>query len=276
MFLKTNFKLKFEHDFDSPVWRLMITKPALLTVEERDPEKKDAFYHVFDLRTGNPLLKKFSAPDNFWSGIEAVEGHRVYFHGYKSAGLPYHKGIFVWDLDKGDFIWKNEELGWMFRNQDGIYAFRQKFESQDYFLLDPGSGEVLAELGGDSDKIHELAELESLKDDYSAYIYPENFVFSAWNTGGYLETLFPPDAIKSEAEVFSCNGIVFLNIHSGNPKDGFSNELLAVDPEKKKVLKRFTLNTRSKNMMAESCFIWNDLLFLMYGKKRIEVREIRK
>jgi hypothetical protein len=119
------------------------------------------------------LTEGFTAPDEFWSGVEAVIGRRIYFHGYRSAGMPFHKGIFVWDIDRREYAWKNEELAWMFLNDDGIYAFKKKFETNDYFLLDYSTGEIIKELGSEPEEINKIAENEAEKDDFSDYTYPE-------------------------------------------------------------------------------------------------------
>lgn len=226
---------------------------------------------------GEDLLPEgFTAPDEFWSGVEAVIGRRIYFHGYRSAGMPFHKGIFVWDIDRREYAWKNEDLAWMFLNDDGIYAFKKKFETNDYFLLDYSTGEIIKELGSEPEEINKIAENEAEKDDFSDYTYPEVFVSSSYGANGYLEKLFPPNAVKEAAEVFQKNSVLFLNIHFGSERTGFQNELLAVDLKKEKVLKRFILNTGTKNLIAESCFAWKNLLFLVIDKKLIEIREIKQ
>ncbi|MBK7869027.1 MAG: hypothetical protein IPJ75_19635 [Ignavibacteriales bacterium] len=75
---------------------------------------------------------------------------------------------------------------------------------------------------------------------------------------------------------FSKDGLIFLNTHRGSRESGFINELLAIDEKSQKVIKKMVLNKKTPNLIAESCFIYKDYLFLIIDKKSIEIREIKK
>ena len=90
-----------------------------------------------------------------------------------------------------------------------------------------------------------------------------------------MEKLMPEGTIVEVAEIFAKDSLIFLNTHRGSREKGFLNELLVVDSEKKKVIKKEVLNSRTENLIAESCFIYKNLLFLIINKKSIEIREIK-
>lgn len=276
MWINKQLKLKQKFDFDVPVWRLVLSDGDCLLVEERDSNKREAFYHVFELATGRTLLDKFSPPDKFWSGVESFKAKRVIFHGYRSQGLPFHKGIFCYDLEKQEYIWSVPELSFLIINDHGIYAFKQKFESQEYFLLDKDTGQVIGEPASDDESINLMIAEARGKESFDDFVYPENFTLSKFNDGGYLEKLMPQGTLKEVTEVFSKDGLVFLNTHRGSRESGFINELLAIDDRSKKVVKKMVLNKRTENLIAESCFIYKEFLFLIIDKKSIEIREIKK
>jgi hypothetical protein len=276
MWISKQLKLQQKFDFEFPVWRLILSDGDLLLVEERDSDKREAFFHVFELSTGRTLLNKFSPPDKFWSGVESLKNKRVIFHGYRSQGLPFHKGIFCFDLEKGDYLWQEPELSFLMQNEQGIFAFKQKFESQLYFLLDRETGQIVGELGEDDKSINLMIMEARAKESFDDFVYPENFTLSKFNDGGFLEKLMPQGTLKEVTEVFAKDGIIFLNTHRGTRETGFINELLAIDSENQKVIKKMMLNQRTENLIAESCFIYKGFLFLIINKKSIEIREIKK
>lgn len=276
MWISKQLKLQQKFDFEVPVWRLILSDGDCLLVEERDSDKREAFYHVFELGTGRILLDRFSPPDKFWSGVELFKDKRVIFHGYRSQGLPFHKGIFCYDLEKQSYLWQQPDLSFLISNDYGIYAFTQKFESQEYLLLDKDTGQIIGEPASDDDSINQMIAEARKNESFADFVYPENFTLSKFNDGGYLEKLMPPGTLKEVTEVFSKDGLIFLNTHRGTRESGFINELLAIDIKNQKVIKKMVLNKRTENLIAESCFIYKDFLFLIIDKKSIEIREIKK
>lgn len=275
MWISKQLKLRQKFDFEYKVWRLMLSEPDHLLVEERDADKREAFYHVFELSTGRTLLNKFCTPEKFWSGVEVFKGKRILFHSYRSQGLPFHKGIFCYDIEKQSYLWQEPDLAFLLNNERGVFAFRQKFETQEYFLLDKDTGQIIDELGEDSAPINQMITEAAEKESFDQFIYPENFNLSKYNDGGYIEKLMPEGTIVEVAEIFAKDSLIFLNTHRGSREKGFLNELLVVDSEKKKVIKKEVLNSRTENLIAESCFIYKNLLFLIINKKCIEIREIK-
>ncbi len=276
MWISKQLKLRQKFDFDAPVWRVIIADRDLLLVEERDSDKREAFYHVFELATGRTLLKKFSTSDKFWSGVELFKDNQIFFHGYRSQGLPFHKGIFCFDLNTQKFLWEEPELSYLMCNEQGVFAFKQKFESQEFFLLDKATGEVIGEPNEDHESVNLMLAQERQKVSFEEFVYPENYTLSKFNDGGFLEKLMPEGVLMDATEVFTKNGLIFLNTHRGNRQSGFLNELLAIDEVSQKIIKKMVLNKRTENLIAESCFIYKDLLFLIIDKKSIEIREIKK
>jgi hypothetical protein len=273
----TSKKLKLRHQFlfSSPVWRLLIPDPSILAVEERDAGKKEVFYHFLDLQTGDPFIGKLTAPDGFWSGIECIVKNKVIFHGYRSAGLPFHRGIYPFDLKKNEFLWKNEDYSFLFATDENVFVYKQKYETREFFVLDIETGEIAQELGDDSNYINNLIGEKRAKENYDDFIYPENFLLSEFNNDVIILNFIPELAVKEVTEIFEKNGMIFLIVHIGSRQTGFYNELLVINREKEKLVQRFRLNSGTENIIAESCFIFKDTLFLIFDKKKIELWEIK-
>jgi len=64
-------KLKKKYKFDNgrQIWRIIPTNSGKLIIEEREPEKKQAYFHCLERESGKKLLSNFQLEDKFWVGI---------------------------------------------------------------------------------------------------------------------------------------------------------------------------------------------------------------
>jgi hypothetical protein len=158
----------------------------------------------------------------------------------------------------------------------GFMLLHKSLSHRNICLLEKDTGQKIGEPASDDDSINQMIAEARKNESFDDFVYPENFTLSKFNDGGYLEKLMPPGTLKEVTEVFSKDGLIFLNTHRGTRESGFINELLAIDIKNQKVIKKMVLNKRTENLIAESCFIYKDFLFLIIDKKSIEIREIKK
>lgn len=88
------------------LWRVEAGAPGFLVGEDRSLETKEVSYFCLDRATGLPRWEGLVPIDRWWSGIEAVTGSVVLFHGYASPDMPLHRGITALDLASGSLRWQ--------------------------------------------------------------------------------------------------------------------------------------------------------------------------
>ena len=123
-------KLKKIYRFDNrrQIWRIIPTNNDQLIIEEREPEKKQAYFHCLTLKSGKKLLKDFQLDDKFWVGIESVRDDIIFFHKFAKPDMPKHRGIFAYDIKNQNLIWENSELVFQFLLKKKLYVFKEKFQ----------------------------------------------------------------------------------------------------------------------------------------------------
>ena len=109
-------KLKKSYRFDNKrqIWRIIPTNNGKLIIEERETEKKLAYFHCLELDSGKKILSNFQLDDTFWVGVEAVQDNIIFFHKFAKPDMPKHRGIFAYDFMKKEFLWTNPELIFLF------------------------------------------------------------------------------------------------------------------------------------------------------------------
>jgi hypothetical protein len=104
------------------------TKSYLIELRE-ERNKQVLFYFLDD--TFN--LKKIDTQLDWWSGVEALVGNSVVFHGFLQQDLPIHQGIKVWDSEKNEWQWENEFLTFV-NVEDAILLAKNSLGSLDTVL----------------------------------------------------------------------------------------------------------------------------------------------
>lgn len=100
-------QILFQHCFQDPIWRLIpsISKENNWVVETRNGTTKALNFYF--LSTDYKLAELKTSLD-WWSGIEALNGNIVLFHGFLQEDLPIHQGIKAFDAIKNEWLWENE------------------------------------------------------------------------------------------------------------------------------------------------------------------------
>jgi len=270
-------KKKFKFSDSNQIWRIKITDTDKLFVETRDTEKMKAFFHSYDLFSEKKIFSGHQMSEQFWLGIEAIKGDVVFFHRYAKPDMPGHRGIIAFDINTQKVLWENETYAFLFLEENLIYVYQERFEGRGFYTLNITSGEVVEELGDNSDEINILRDEAERSVDYSSYIFPEKH----FGTSNDEEVdLIISNEIKNikitgEVEFINSNRLLLFNYHQAGTEREFINKFIAVDLGKGKEILSDVLNKSANAFAPDSFFIYKNLIILLKEKKEIIILEIK-
>jgi hypothetical protein len=272
-------KLKKIYRFDNKrqIWRIIPTNNGQLIIEEREPEKKQAYFHCLILESGKKLLKDFQLDDKFWVGIESVKDDIIFFHKFAKPDMPKHKGIFAFDIRGQNVIWENPELIFQFILKEKLYAFREKFQGRSYYSINPLNGEIIEEIGENYDLINNLRNQSLKEEDNNDNLFPEVFETDTATKNqaiDFIKFLRNHFVISGKIEHILKNDLLFVSFHEVNSKGNFNNLFKAVDLSTRKYILEEVINKETSLYLTDSFFIKNDFLFLLFGKTKLHVYKI--
>jgi len=272
-------KLKKSYRFDNKrqIWRIIPTNAGKLIIEERETEKKLAYFHCLELESGKKILSNFQLDDKFWVGVEAVRDDIIFFHKFAKPDMPKHRGIFAFDLMKKELIWQNPELIFLFILQEKIFVYKEKFEGRDYYAINPSTGEIIEDVGSNYELINKLRD-ESIKEEKNkGYLFPEVFEADSVTddrANEFIKALRNDFVISGKIEFIWKDNLLMLSFHEANSKGSLNNLFKAVDLSKGKYILEEVINKETSLFLTDSFFVKDDLLFLLFGKTRLEVYKI--
>jgi len=255
-------KLKKNYRFDNKrqIWRVIPTNEGKLIIEERDTENKQVYFHCLSLDSGKKIFSHFQLDDKFWVGIEAVQDDIIFFHKFAKPDMPKHRGIFAYDFAKKELVWQNPELIFLFILNHKLYAYKEKFEGRNYYSIDSVNGEILEDIGENYEFINNLRNESSMKENHDGYLFPET-----------LET-----GLTVESPANEKNQLLMMSFHEANSKGTMTNLFKAVDLSTGKYILEEVINKETSLFLTDSFFVKDNLLFLLFGKTRLEVFTIVK
>jgi Domain of unknown function (DUF4905) len=272
-------KLKKNYRFDNKrqIWRIIPTDNGKLIIEERETEKKLAYFHCLELESGKKILSNFQPEDKFWIGIEAVQGDTIFFHKFAKPDMPKHRGIFAFDLRKKNFIWQNPDLIFLFILDEKLYTYKEKFEGRDYYAINPSTGEIVEDVGSNYEMINRLRDESNKEEESKGYLFPEVFEADSVTddrANEFIKALRNDFVISGKIEFIWKANLLMLSFHEANSKGTLNNLFKAVDLSKGKYILEEVINKETGLFLTDSFFVKDDLLFLLFGKTRLEVYKI--
>ncbi|MCW8811531.1 MAG: DUF4905 domain-containing protein [Ignavibacteriaceae bacterium] len=272
-------KLKKIYHFDNKrqIWRIIPNDNGQLIIEEREPEKKQAYFHCLTLEAGKKLLKDFQLDDKFWVGIESVRDDIIFFHKFAKPDMPKHRGIFAFDIRSQNIIWENPELIFQFLLKEKLYAFKEKFQGRSYYSINPLNGEIIEEIGENYDLINNLKSESLFEEDSKGQLFPEVFETDSVTDNraiDFINSLRNRLVISGKIEHILKNDLLSVSFHEVNSKGTFNNLFKAVDLSTGKYILEEVINKETSLYLTDSFFIKNDFLFLLFGKTRLQVYKI--
>jgi len=272
-------KLKKQYRFDNKrqIWRIIPTNEGKLVLEEREPEKKQAYFHCLSLDSGKKILSNFQLDDKFWVGIEAVKEDTIFFHKFAKPDMPKHRGIIAFDLKAKELTWQNPEFIFLFLLDDNIFTYKEKFEGRNYFSINSANGEIIEDIGSDHERINNLRNEASKKEASDGYFFPgviDENIEPESRVGDYIKSLRNDFVISGRIEYVSLNDLLLLSFHVANSKGSLDNIFKAVDLSNGKFILEEVINKETSLFLTDSFFVKDDLLFLLFGKTRLVVYKI--
>lgn len=271
-------KKKYTHNNKRQIFRLIPTNTGKIIIEERDTEKKLAFFNCLQINSGKKIFKHLQLDEKFWLGIEAIYNDMIFFHKFVKPDLPQHNGIIAYDINNKRTIWEDENRTFSFVKDEKIYAFQQRFEDREFVTLNYLTGEVIDELGIDSDAINLLREDAINSEDFSSYRFPGLFGTNSVGEGEeneILSKLREEHVITGGIEYVLIEDLLLFNFHEINPDNTQKNIFKAVDLLSGKYILEVTLNSRTNAFAPDSFFVKDDLLFLLIERIKLEVYKIK-
>ncbi len=272
-------KLKKKYRFDNKrqIWRILPTNDGKLIIEERENEKKQAYFHCLSLYTGKKIINNFQLEENFWVGIETVKDDTIFFHKFAKPDMPKHKGIFAFDINSKKIFWENPDLVYQFILHDKLYSYAEKFGGRKFYALNPLNGELIDELDENYEMINELREESFKEEDNKGYLFPEVFeaeLVDDDQVADRIKSLRNDFVISGKVEYIIKNQLLMMSFHEVNSQRNFTNHFKAVDLSKGKYILEEVINKETNLYFTDSFFVKDDLLFLLFGKSRLVVYKI--
>lgn len=272
-------RLKKIYKFDNQrqIWRIIPTNSGKLVIEEREPEKKQVYFHCLALDSGNKIFSNFQLEDKFWVGIEAVKDDTIFFHKFAKPDMPKHKGIYALDIKSKKIFWENPDLIYQFIHQDKLFAYVEKFEGRKYYSLAPDNGEIIEELGENYQLINSLREEAISQENNNSYIFPEAFQddpSTEQQVVDLIKSLRSEFVISGKIEFIHHDNLLLISFHEANSKGTLNNLFKAVDLSTGKYILEEVINKETSLFLTDSFFVKDDLLFLLFGKTRLLVYKI--
>lgn len=268
-----NIKKQYLYDNERQIWRIIPAGNRVI-IEERSSENKEVFFNCIDINSGDEIFSDVQLEEKFWVGIEAVEDNFIFFHRFPKPDMPNHKSIITFDINTASVLWQNDEMTYLFYYDGKVVCFKQLFEKRDYFLLNATTGEILSELGDNHEKVNEIRE-ESIEDYYAeGYLFPVEFrreltPETEWEK--YLHNYAQKFVIKGNIYYVTVNELLLFNFHEVSEGNKYNNIFVAVDLDSGKVLLKEFLNKNIENLMPDSFFVRDNLLFVLFEKTKFGV-----
>ncbi len=129
--------LLFSEPFDAPVWQINSSN-QFLAITNRDQEKRQVYFSLFDLRTKSFIWKDIQFEDDWWVNILGFLDQRIIFQVVVDEDIE-RKIVFGFDMINTTVEWVSEEVKNPVVIDNEIYAIRPTGE---HISIDPTSGEI--------------------------------------------------------------------------------------------------------------------------------------
>ena len=270
-------KKKYVHNNNRQIFRLISSDNDKLIIEERNIEKKQAYFNCLNIYTGKKVFKNLQFNEKFWIGIETVYNDVILFHKFRKPDMPHHRGILAFDIESQKTIWEDVNNTFLFIKDNKVFTFQQQFEQREYFALDFYTGKVVNELGSDSDSINLLRDEIFASEDFSSYNFPGSFGIENGvdrRVVVVLKQLREKHVITGKIEYVLKEQLLMFNFHRIESDNSLNNSFKAVDLSNGKYILEKVLNFRANAFVPDSFFLKDNILFLLIERTKLEVYTI--
>ncbi len=261
----------FNFSNNRQIWRILLTELNQIMIEERDIFLKRVYFSCIDKNTGKTFWsnKKFLDED-YWIGIETTFRDMLFLHLFEKPDMPKHKQIIGVNLRTGEVVWVNSELTFDSLIDGNIFAYKQKFESREFFELDFQTGEILNSFGEDASRINERKQSwndETFISTQFPFSLMEGVEFD--EPRKYILNIIGDTKYVGNIEFMEYKNLLLFNYYEKVIESSLTNRLCIVDKATEKILLREILNNFSPAPVPDSFFIDDGNLYFIKDKKEI-------
>lgn len=279
MFNNNIIKPAWKFSQNGNLWRIFVTGSKILIGETRDLQEKKVYFFSIDINNGRTNFNNYLFEDgNYWVSIEGYNSEQIFLHRFENPNLPDHKCIIAIDNISGKVLWENKELIYLFNTEDEIYAYKEKFESIEYFLINGKDGTINKQIPASE---HE--DVFKIKDKVTDRLYLDNNYTLIYNKDDVPENISViieketgnKDILGSIEYIIEANYLIFSyysrkEIEHGKPDgDLFNNYLKIYEIPTIKKHYEDILNQDSKYNVPDCFFINGKYLLYLKNKKEI-------
>jgi hypothetical protein len=261
-------KLAWSYTAGGVLWRLHPADGGFLVGEDRDTAAKRVSFFCLDL-SGNVVWERLQPTEPWWTGIEAVSGGIVFFHGFTSPNMPEHKNILAVDLMTGKQLWGNDELHWISAGAGVIYAGKAGHERKEVLELDARTGAVCRQLGDDA--IAELGDSSAVA--AGAIRFPVAVAEDAAHGEKMVEIGTSVGLRPQHVELLDIGdaaAIGFYDLASADPVDRhYRQHLVVVVKERPSIVFHDVLMERAVHPVPDTFFSWQETLLYIRERKTL-------
>lgn len=258
------------------IWRLIPSESGYLFIEERDLNTREVYFNCLMTSDGKVVFKNFQLDEKYWIGTEAVYKNKIFFHKFRKPDMPGHRGIYALDISLQKVIWQNEDLIFQFVKDEKVFAYQSTFDGREYFVLNYLTGEIIESLGSDAKQINKLRE-ESLEENFTnKFLFPERKRFDDQTPEfmAVFKDIKDKSKLVAEMNWLRYGDTVFFNYHMVVKEKTYNNYLELFDLSRKKKLLSEMINSNTSNLIPDSFFILDNLLFVLVEKTKLVVYKI--
>ena len=274
-------KIKKEYTFTNnrQIWRIIPTQTDKLIVEERDTEKKEAFFNCIEIDSGKKIFKNFQLDEKYWIGIETVYKDIIFFHEFLKPDMPGHKGIIAFNIYSRQILWKTDDYIFLFIYDDKVFCYKLKFEGRNFYTLNFKTGELIKDLGDNAIAVNELRERNISDTPIEDCLFPVPFIPSSdedQRIKNLLQNYKHGTVITGKIEYIRLNDLILLNFHEVINNGKLRNLFKAIDIESEKVIFEEVLNDETQAFVPDSFFVKGNFIFLLKNKVKLVVCSVGK
>ncbi len=270
-----NFNPHFKFSDGNQIWRLLISDSDKLIIETRDTDKKEVFFSCVDLNSGKELFKDFQFEEKYWIGIEKIYDDIIFFHRFVKPDMPGHREIIAFDINSQRILWQTNEFTFLFIYNDKLYASKELFEGNKFFILDYKTGEVASELDTDMNELNRLKNIAGQEIDYEGYVFTEKFD----ERNPYIEENIKNIVIKKlngkeysgNVEFATVGDLVLFNFHEKGESDTLINKFSVVEIDSGETKYSEILNSNTNAYAPDSFFCYKDYGIVLKEKQEVMV-----
>lgn len=269
-----NFTKHIEYRPGKQIWRIIITDDESVVIEKRDTSDKQVYFDSFELESNQVIFSDLQLDEKFWIGIEKVYKGVILFHKYSKPDMPGHKEIIAYDIKSGKILWRNEDYAYLFVHDEKVYSYKQQFEGRNFFTLDHLSGELIEELGNDSQKVNSIYDMAREEESYKDYIFPETIESKNEKVTEIIKELKSNLAIVDQVEYNIYENYLFASYHTKAFENSMINRFSVIDLDSGKETFTEVLSPNTASLMTDSFFVYKNFLFLLKGKDELLIYKI--